>query len=79
MLIARALLLQAEKVSDLRQGDEEPGPGHETDHHRFGDVARQVAQAEDGHEDLDSAGHHRQEKCCFERHLPGWRPRMPGR
>ena len=64
--MARALLLQAQEVSHLGQGDEQPGPGHETDHDRFGDVSRQVAQAEDGHEDLDSAGHHRQEKGRFD-------------
>ena len=63
--MARALLLQSQEVSHLRHGDEEPGPGHETDHDRRGDVARQVAQAEDGHEDLDSTGHHRQEKRRF--------------
>ena len=64
--MARALFLQAQQISHLGHGDEEPGPGHETDDDRCGNVSRQVAQAEDGHEDLDSAGHYRQEKGRFD-------------
>ena len=63
MLMARALFRQSQEVSHLGHGDEEPGPGHETDHDRCGNVPRQIAQAADRHEDLDPAGHHRQDKC----------------
>ena len=62
VLMAGALLLQPEEICDLGQGDEQTGPGHEPDRHRLGDIARQVAKAEDGYQDLDPTGHHRQKE-----------------
>ena len=47
--------LMPEKVGDLAQGDQHAGPGHETQQHRLGNVARQIAELEQGDEDLNRA------------------------
>ena len=75
VLVAGAPVLQAEQVAHLGQGDQETGPGHEPQDHRFGDVAGQVAQLEHGDENLDHADHRGQEKGRLE----GFRRASPGR
>ncbi len=66
VLMAGAAVFQAEQVAHLGQADQETGPGHETEHHRFGDVPRQVAQLEHGDQDLDDADHHGQQEGRFD-------------
>ena len=62
VVIAGALFLQAEQVVHLAERDQAAGAGHEAQHHRFGDVARQVAQLEQGNDDLNGPDHQRQQK-----------------
>ena len=65
MLVAIALLPQAEEIADLGQSDEQPGAGHETDYDGGRDIARQIAEAKQRDKDLDSARQYRQEKHGF--------------
>ena len=55
MLMAVAHLLDAEQIGDLAQRHEQAGPRHEAEDDRFRDVARQVAQPEQGDDDLTAA------------------------
>ncbi len=50
-----ALVMQAEKIPDLPDRDQESRAGHESDDDRLGNVAGQVAEPEDRDEDLDDA------------------------
>ena len=47
-LMAVAHLRQAEQIGNLTEGDEQTRPGHEAENDRLGNVARQVAQAQQG-------------------------------
>ena len=69
VVIAGALFLQAEQVVHLAQRDQAAGAGHEAQYHRFGDVARQVAQLEQGNDDLNGPDHQRQQKNGLEGEL----------
>ena len=53
--VAIALRGQAEKVVYLLERDEEPGSGHEAENHRFGHIAGEIAELEEGDQDLDDA------------------------
>ena len=61
-LIARTLFGGADEITDLADRDEQAGPGHEAEDHRFGNVARQVAEPQCRDDDLHRAGDDAQQK-----------------
>ena len=60
--MAGSAVFYAQQVGHLAEGHQESGPRHETDHHRFGDVPRQIAQLEHADQNLEDADHHCQQK-----------------
>ncbi len=57
MLGGRTLVAQAECIADLSDGEESSSRTHETQDHRFGDIAGEVSQLEDSDEDLSRSDH----------------------
>ncbi len=56
-LVVGARLLDAEQVGHLAERHQQAGPRHEAEDDRFRDVARQVAQLEQGDDHLKAADH----------------------
>ncbi len=58
MLRARALFAKAKRVADLADRQQQRGRAHESEDHRFRDVASEIAQTKNRDEYLDGAHHH---------------------
>ncbi len=55
----------AEEIGDLADAQQQGRADHEAEHHRFRDIAGQVAELEDGDEDLDHANHDAKQHQSF--------------
>ena len=62
VLMAVAPFHQPEQVANLAQCNQEAGSSHEANHDGLGNVPRQVAQFENGNQNLNRADHHCERK-----------------
>ena len=62
VILPVAPAVQAEEIGHLPQRDEKARAGHEADDDRLRNVAREIAQPENGDEDLQDAGHDAEQK-----------------